>query len=72
MAFPSKSFDQQLLLFNSGKGWAKLKGNNINQEYEYRHGLLLLNDTFHGMSREELNGGPIEGPCHKVCSRTQS
>jgi len=34
--------------------------------------LLLLIDTFYGMSTEELNGGPIEGPCRKVCSRNQS
>jgi len=37
----------------------KLKGAHIIQEYEYIHGLLLLIDTFHGMSKQELNEGPI-------------
>jgi len=39
----------------------------------YKHGLLLLLiDTFQGMSTEELNGSPIDRPCCKVWSRNQS
>jgi len=34
--------------------------------------LLLLLDMFQGMSTEELNGGPIHGPCRKVWSGNQN